>query len=151
MAESTNRNRRRTQSGTLYYSEDDDADHMAVLGSKIDHPASSSGTFTPPMPRVLSNTLSKIGNKSPTLKKKGFFVRHFSSGDSEPTGKLSSSKDNSPLSSPHSFSKAGVVVTSGRQAHRRSVEAGELVVMLSSPCLQSSGSSRSANTGLRAE
>ena len=118
----TNLHRKRTQSGSLYYSEDDDADHMAILGSKLDHhhqPASTSGAFTPPLPRVLSNTLSKIGTKSPTLKKKGFFVRHFSSGDSEQAGKLSSSKDASPLSSPQSFSKVGVVVTSGRQAHRR--------------------------------
>ena len=122
MAELTNKNR--TQSASLNYPEEDDADYISILESKTHQQTAltkTSRSFTPPMPRALSNTLAKIGKKSPTLKKKGFISRQFFPPDSEHAGKMSSLKDNSLLSSTQSFSKLGVVVTSGRHAHRRSV------------------------------
>ena len=102
--------RKSHQSDRLYHSCDDEAHHIQC------HP-STSITFTPPLTRASSNTFGKFGKK----KKKAFSTRHASSGDCEAeSGNSGRSRGKSPLSSsPKSFTKMGVVVTSSRQAGRR--------------------------------
>ena len=124
--------RGRTQSCTtaLRYSLDDDADHMVFLESRSARSQSSvsyqsplgrrAGSFTPPMPRAISNTINKIcsraGSRRPTAKKKGIFSRHVS--EPEPPTKQNTGTG-SPLPSPQSYSRLGAVVTSARHAQRR--------------------------------
>ena len=114
------------------YSLEDDSEQMCLMEGRSARSQSSvsyqsafykaARSFTPPLPRAISNTISKVTgsrdqSRSPTSKRRRFFSRHTSDPDAVST--KTTTNNSSPLSSPSSKVGVGVVVTSGRHITSR--------------------------------